>query len=492
MSHDNSSKSTPEQDHPAHVATYASGSIFGHLSNLAITSAVGMFAIMIVDLVDMYFISILGKPALAAAVGFAGLGLFLGASVCIGISVAVSTLVAQSLGEEDEEAARRLTVHGLIYSLLWTIPITILTMIYARELMSLIGATGESLELAVLYFRIVGVSLPVLGITFCAIALLRAVSDPKMSMWATIIGGLVNAVMDPLLIFGMGLGLNGAAIASVISRFSVFGIGIYGLFHKHELIAKPDWRLFFQDIRAVNSLAVPSILTNLSAPVSSAFATAQMAKFGTDAVAAAAVIGRLTPVAFCGLYGLSGAVGPVASQNVGAHQYNRVRETLLAGAKFVVIYVLPVTLLMSFLTDWLVSVFDLTGEAADLLGFYTTFIVISYLLFGLQLSTNPLFTALHHPGFATASNLGRDLLLAIPFIYLFSSWFGPQGVLAGQALANALAGLLAFATGMWMTRQVIEQDELAFSWHLPCPRSWMKPQLHHHRHVIPGVQHRGY
>lgn len=439
---------------------------------------------MIVDLVDMYFISLLGQPSLAAAVGFAGLGLFLGASVCIGVSVAVATLVAQSLGEKDEQRARRYAIHGFLYSLIWTIPITILTLIFAQELLSLIGAEGETLELAVLYFRIVGVSLPILGIAFIATSLLRSVGDARLSMWSTIVGGIVNAIFDPILIFGLGLQLKGAAIASVISRFSVAGIALYGILKKHELIVAPHWKEFFQDVWELNKLAIPSIITNLSAPVSSAYATAQMAQFGTNAVAAAAVIGRLTPVAFCGIYGLSGSVGPIASQNFGAKQFERVTQTLTASARFIVLYVVPVTIVMFLMQDLLASWFSLDEQAAELLSFYTTFIVASYLLFALQLAANPVFTALHHPGFATISNMGRDLLLAIPLISIFATHFGARGVLAGQALANAIAGILAFSVAMWMAKR-IERNE-------PLTVHWSKPTLHHHRHLPVGTQHRGH
>jgi len=467
----------------SHKATYTEGSVFGHLSNLAITSAIGMFAIMIVDLVDMYFISLLGEASLAAAVGFAGLGLFFGASVCIGISIAVSTLVAQALGEENEDQAKRYATHGFIYTLLWTVPITVLTLIYARPLLILIGATGETLNLAVTYFRIVGASLPILGLAFVANSLLRAVGAAKLSMWSTIIGGLVNAVFDPLLIFAAGLGLTGAAIASVISRVSVAAIALYSIISKHGLIIRPSRSEMLEDFKALSSLALPSLLTNLSGPVSAAFATSQMAKFGTDAVAAASVVGRLTPVAFAGLYGLSGAVGPVASQNMGAKKFDRVRATLLGAARFVVVYVVPVSVLMYFAQDALIAIFGLHGESAELLRFYATFVVGSYLLFGLQLSANPLFTALRHPGYATLSNLTRDLLLAIPLILFLSSEFGARGVLAGQALANGLAGIIAFAAALWMNGKVERGENIG--------PNWSRIRLHREKPVVPGVQHRG-
>lgn len=467
---------------PSHKATYTQGSVFGHVSNLAVTSAIGMFAIMIVDLVDMYFISILGEPSLAAAVGFAGLGLFFGASMCIGVSIAVSTLVAQALGEGDESLAKRYATHGFLYSLIWTVPVTVLTMIFARDILSAIGASGETLSLAINYFRIVGASLPVLGLAFIANSLLRAVGDARLSMWSTITGGVVNAVVDPLLIFGLGWGLTGAAIASVISRISVALMAIHSIIGKHALIVRPDYSTLLRDFKTLSTLAMPSLLTNLSGPLSAAYATSQMARFGTDAVAAASVVGRLTPVAFAGLYGLSSAVGPVASQNMGAGDFQRVRATLISAGKFVVIYVIPVCVLLHLSQDVLIRIFSLEGESADLLRFYATFVAGSYVLFGLQLSANPLFTALRHPGYATVSNIVRDLILAVPFVFLLSEQFGARGVLAGQALANALAGVIAFSGALWMSAKVERNESLG--------PDWTRKRLHRHRPVVPGVQHR--
>ena len=182
-------------------ATYTTGSIFKHLSTLSITSAIGLFAIFLVDLVDVFFISILGEAELAAAVGFAGIALFLGASVCIGIAVSLSTVVAQALGAADDSEAKRLASNGLFYTLLWTVPTTALTLYYAPDLLALVGASGRTLELAVMYFRTVGISLPILGFAMAGSSLLRSVGDAKMSMWSTLSGGIVNAILDPIFIF---------------------------------------------------------------------------------------------------------------------------------------------------------------------------------------------------------------------------------------------------------------------------------------------------
>jgi putative MATE family efflux protein len=480
---------------------YTEGPIFGHISTLSVTSAIGLFAIFAVDLVDVFFIALLGEPELAAAVGFAGTALFFGAAICIGLAIAVSTMVAQAVGEESildastqqppadttsSPASVRLATHGLTFMVIATTIAMVISLIYAPWLISLMGAEGQTLELAVHYFRIVGSSLPILGLAMAATSLLRAVGEAKLSMWATILGGLVNAILDPIFIFGFSLDLTGAAIASVISRCTVAGFAIYFIAVRHNLLRRPEWSKFGTDIKQLSGIAIPSLITNLAGPFGAAYATTQMARFGTDAVAAAAVIGRITPVAFAGLYGLSGAVGPVASQNMGAKQWHRVRQTLISSGVFVSLYVVPVAIGMFFLQDVLVDIFALEAAAADLLHFYCTFIVISYWLFGLQLAANPLFTALRHPGFATISNIGRDLCLGIPLVYLGSTWFGAPGVLAGQAIGNMIAGVLAFSIALWLTARV----EKGLSIDLPFIA--IKQRWHFHRAVVPGVQHRGH
>lgn len=472
---------------------YTEGSIFRHISTLSITSAIGLFAIFAVDLVDVFFISLLGEPELAAAVGFAGTALFFGAAICIGLAIATSTVVAQAIGAARLDTAEhtggestRLATHGLVFGALLTIPLAALSVIYAPHLIGLMGAKGHTLDLAVGYFRIVGLSLPILGLAMAGTSLLRAVGEAKMSMWATIIGGLVNAVLDPILIFVFQLDLTGAAIASVLSRCTVAGMALYFVVNRHQLVCMPKWREFLIDSRQLLNIAIPSLITNLAGPFGAAYATTQMAKFGTDAVAAAAVIGRITPVAFAGLYGLSGAVGPVASQNMGAQQWSRVRQTLLASGIFVTLYVIPVAILLFVVKGVLINVFDLQGEAAELLQFYCTFIVITYWLFGLQLAANPLFTALRHPGYATISNIGRDLCFGIPLVYIGSTLFGAQGVLAGQALGNMLAGILAFTIALWLSKRIENGESIDL------PIKLLGQRWHFHRAVVPGVQHRGH
>lgn len=467
-------------------APYTKGPVGPHLLTLASTSAVGIGTLFLVDLVDMFFIALLGQPALAAAVGYAGAGLFFMASICIALSIAVSTLVGRALGSGDEEGARHFATNGIILGLLLTLPATALSLFYAAPVMALLGASGETLELAIRYFRILNASLPVLVFSIVGTGLLRVVGAPKRSMQITLIGGIVNAVLDPIFIFVFHWGLDGAAIASVASRLTVAGLTVFALLGDFELLVRPVWNRFRKDLKPLASQAVPALATNLSTPIGAAFVTSQMGQFGDAAVAAASVTGRITPVAFAGLFGLSTAVGPVASQNAGADQLERVKETLSTASRYVLSYVLPVAALLALGNSLIIDAFDLTDNAASLVRFYCVVITFTYAMSGLQFVASPVYSALNHPGYSTVANVGRDLLLTLPLVLLGAANFGAHGVMAGQAAAASLAGLLSLT----VARRLIAIET---SGHRATLSDWLhRKPCEFHRPIAAGVQTRGH
>ena len=467
-------------------APYTKGPVGPHILTLTTTSAVGFGTLFLVDLVDMFFIALLGQPALAAAVGYAGAGLFFMASICIALSIAVSTLVGRALGADEEEDARHLATNGMVLGLLLTLPATLLSLRYASPIMAQLGAKGETLDLAVRYFSILNASLPVLVFSIVGTGLLRVVGAAKRSMTITLVGGVVNAVLDPIFIFVFDWGLDGAALASVASRLTVAGLALVVLLREFRLLTVPSWRRFRTDIRPLASQAGPALLTNLSTPIGAAFVTSQMAQFGDAAVAAASVTGRITPVAFAGMFGLSTAVGPVASQNAGANRLSRVYDTLATATRYLFTYVLPVAALLALGNGVIIDLFDLTDDAASLVRFFCIAITFSYMLSGLQFVAGPIFSALNHPGYSTLANIGRDLLLTLPLVLAGANYFGAHGVMAGQALAASIAGVLSAA----VARRLIAIES---SGHRATLSDWLhKSPCDFHRPVSPSIQTRGH
>ena len=150
-------------------------------------------------------------------------------------------------------------------------------------------------------------------------------------MVATVYGGLANAALDPLLIFGAGWDLTGAAIATVIARFVIAGTALVPVVRHHGGFDRPSTASLLPDARPIAVIALPAILTQLTTPVGPASVTRAVAGFGADAVAGVAIIGRMTPVAFGVIFALAGAIGPIIGQNYGAGDMVRVRQAFRQG-----------------------------------------------------------------------------------------------------------------------------------------------------------------
>jgi len=232
---------------------------------------------------------------------------------------------------------------------------------------------------------------------------------------------------------------------SVISRSVLLAIGLHGVWRVHRMLAPFERGYFWSDARALSTVAGPAVLTNLATPVGAAFVTHSVAQFGASAVAGQATVDRLTPVAFGLIYALSGAVGPILAQNLGARRYDRVQQTLRASLGFMVVAVAGAWLLLALLQGPLIWAFSLDGQAAQLLQAFCTWLAASFFFAGALFVANAAFNNLGRPLWSTSFNWARATLGTIPLAW-WGARYGPVGVLAGQALGTAVFGALA----MWM------------------------------------------
>jgi Na+-driven multidrug efflux pump len=273
--------------------------------------------------------------------------------------------------------------------------------------------------------------------------LLRATGDAKRAMYVTLIGGAATAVLDPVLIFGFDLGIHGAAISSVLSRFALIATGFVFLHRKHDLLAFPSFNVVAGTIRPYLSIAVPAIMTQLATPVGNAYVTLQIADYGDSAVAGWAVIGRIIPVAFGAMFAMSGAVGPILGQNFGARHFDRLRSTMRDSFLLMTIYVLIVSVLLALGRNGIAFIFGATGDAGELVSFFCLFISFTFLFNGLLFVSNAAFNNLGFALYSTAFNWGRSVVGVVPLVWLGARYYGAEGALAGYGLSAVIFGLAA-------------------------------------------------
>ena len=450
MSQSNARHTTPAASAGPRFVT---GSLLRHIGVMAGTGAIGLVAIFAVDLVNLLYISMLGEQAIAAAVGFAGVVGFFHLSVFIGMLIGIAAVVSRAIGAQRMAEARGLATSSLVISAALALTMSALTWVFLAPILRLLGAEGRVLELAHGFLSITLPSTVLLGLGMACSALLRSVGDARRAMLVTLVPAIVTAVLDPLFIFYFGLGLDGAAIVLVLARMVMTGVGLYGAWRVQKLLAPLQTSRLRTDARTLFTVAGPAVLTNLATPVGAAFVTHSVAQFGASAVAGQATIERLVPVAFGLIYSLSGAVGPVLAQNLGARQFDRVREGLRASLGFMVGAVAVAWLLLAVLQGPLIQVFSLEGVAADMVHAFCSWIAASFFFMGALFVANAAFNNLGHPLWSTAFNWGRATLGTIPFAW-WGAQYGPVQVLAGQAVGAVLFGSLAMWTAFRLTARL--------------------------------------
>ncbi|WP_419730723.1 MATE family efflux transporter [Lichenicola sp.] len=435
---------------------FCTGSIMRHTAVMAGTGAIGLVAVFAVDLLNLFYISLLGDRGLTAAIGFTGAVGMLQIAVSIGMSIGLGAVTSRLIGAERFEEAGAVASSALIVMAAIMLLIGLVTVALLDPILTMLGATGSTFHAVAGYVRIVSPFLPLITLGMGFSSLLRALGDARRSMTVTLWGAAASACLDPLLILGLGfglhLGLTGAAIATVISRGLTAFLGFRSV-QRHGLLQAPHPSRLLPDSRRVARVAMPAILTNLATPVGGAFVIHALSSFGLQAVAGQATIDRITPVAFAFIYALTGSVGPIIGQNLGAGKFPRVRETLRASLLLVLACVAVMWAVLATFQDQVVALFSATGTGAQLIHVFCSVTVAGFLWVGALFVANAAFNNLGFPLLSTLFNWGRATLGTIPFVTI-GMRHGPVGVLVGQAAGGVVFGSLAVITAFLVTRRL--------------------------------------
>jgi putative MATE family efflux protein len=434
-------------------AKFVTGSLWRHVVVMSLTSSVGLMAIFVVDLVNILYISWLLDPVATAAVGYAGAVLFFTTSFGIGISIAVSALVARALGQRDAGLARQRASSGMVLTAALGVAFSAGVWLLLGPIVGLLGATGPTAEATVHFLAISLAGQPLLMAAITASAILRSHGDARRSMMVTVWGAGILAVVDPVLIFGLDLGLTGAALAGLVSRTGMMVMGIWPLLRHHGGFVPVRGAALVGDVRALSGIAGPAVLTQVATPVGQAMVTRLMAPYGEAAVAGLAITGRLTPVALGVIFALAGAVGPIIGQNAGAGRMDRVRSTIWAAVWFMGAVIVGITLVLWLARGALADVFHAQGITRDLIFLFCGPLCLLFFFNGLIFISNAACNNLGRPLMSTAINWARHTVGTVPFAIWFGGIWGAQGVLIGQAVGGVVFGGLA----LWIALRVISR-----------------------------------
>lgn len=317
---------------PAKSRDLTTGSIPGHYRALAVPTAIGMMFVTLYNVVDVFYAGVLSTTAQAGlAISFPTF--FILMTIGFGINGAMGALIGNALGQKDMARARQIAHQGLSYALIATVVAGILGYVFAPSLIGLISEPGPYRDAAIQYIRVLLLGLPGFLIAIGANGILVAQGDTVSMQRAQIVAFFANLVLCPLFIWGLpglipGIGFNGIALSTVASQ-SAIAIWILSRILRSEVMrhdAPATYRANLSDFRAITGQAVPTAFTMMVMMIAGFVVQYFLKDFGGSAVAAYGVALRVEQLILLPAFGLTGALLPIAAQNYGAGDFDRVRE----------------------------------------------------------------------------------------------------------------------------------------------------------------------
>lgn len=411
--------------------------------------------------VDIYFVGTLGASAVAT-VGLTETYLFLLYSIGMGLSMAVTAIVARRIGEKNKEQAGISAVQAIFLAVLVSLPFALAGIFFARDLLGLMGGDAWTLEHGYRYMQWMLGGNAVIMLLFVINSIFRGAGDAAIAMRVLWLANGFNIVLDPVLIYGLGpfpeLGIEGAAIATNIGR----GIGVlmqlWVLFKggKHIRVLRAHLYLDGQAISRIIRTSLGGIGQMIVAMTSWIFVMRIIAEFGSQAVAGATIALRIMMFTLMPAWGMSNAVATLVGQNLGAQKPDRAERSVWVTGFWNMLFLIGVSVFYFLFSHSLVSIFTDDAAVISVGGKWLTIVSYSYFVYAWWMVAVQAFNGAGDTATPTKINLVFFWLIQIPLSYFMAKVLGMgyTGVFWAIFISETSVGLFTlwmFKKGGWKT-----------------------------------------
>jgi len=434
---------------PETQASLIDGPIAPKLISLTIPMLFGIMGMVIFNLVDTIYIGQLGTAELAA-LSFTFPVVMMVTSLGLGIGVGASTLISFAIGEGNQLKVQRITTDSLVLSLLLVAIFVAVGYLTIDPLFTLLGATPDIIILIREYMEIWYLGVPFVIVPMVGNNALRAKGDMKTPAAIMIAIVIVNIILDPLLIFGLGpfpeLGLKGAAIATVFARAISLFIGLYVLHYRNNMLtfSSPGIREVILSWKNLLSIALPAAGSKMIVPVAIGIVTQLIANYGPAPVAAFGAAARAEFFMLAIVIALSSVINPFVGQNIGANKVDRAREALRLALRFALLWGAGSFLVLFLFANPIARLFSSEEEVINNIVLYLHIIPFGYALRGVFDIVTNVLNVLRKPLQSAGLVFMQMIVLIVPLIYLGSYYYGIQGIFIGLVVANLIAGTIGY------------------------------------------------
>lgn len=425
-----------------------SGPIGRVLYKLTLPMVIGIIAVFFFNLVDTFFIALLGTQSLAA-VSFTMPIAMIVMNLAIGLGIASSALIARATGARNHLLAQQYVAASLLLTLVLAIVMLIFGLLFNDDVFILLGAGEELLPLIWQYMQFWWPGVVVMMLMIVINSNMRAVGNTKLPSMMMLGSAVLNAILDPILIFGIGpiegMGVAGAALASTLCWLAVVLVMIYSLakidlLHWGELTFKALLNIW----QRLMSLGIPAIITNVLVPVASGFLLVMIAPMGEQTVAAFGVGARIEPFAIVAILALTSTIPVFVGQNFAAGQHDRIWQALSIAVRFILLWQIVVWLILWAVSPFLATIFSQDQVVIDQIVNYLMIMPVGYAGMGIVLCANSALNALQKTSISMLLNLVRLSIFYVPLAWLGGHFYGFEGLLFGASLGNLIAGFLVW------------------------------------------------
>lgn len=423
------------------------GSLFKAILTLALPIMLNNLISTFYNLGDAYWVSKIGDIPMAA-INFVWPVSFLTFSIAMGISIAGGSIVSQYIGAGKRHEANTTAQQLYIFGVLFGILSSILGWIFTPTILDLMNASGELLHYGTIYLRIIFLEMPFLFLMNIFFSMNQAQGD---TVTPTIVNGssaILNIALDPLFIFVFGLGIQGAAIATVLSKipFAIYGVyrmsSIRGSIHIRPLYFKIDK----DKMKDLIKIGIPSSLGSSGVALGFVFLFALIATYGDNAVTAVGIGNRINALAFMPAIGIGAALSTITGQNLGAKNIPRIKIAFKYSI-LLALGILTFTCSLIFMnSENLVRIFTDTPEIVKMGSFYLKILAATTPSISFFNCSVGLFNGSGHTKYSMFLEAGRLWLIRMPLIYILGQTLtvGTDGIWFGVGISNLIAATIAF------------------------------------------------
>ncbi|MDW7729905.1 MAG: MATE family efflux transporter [Bacillota bacterium] len=415
------------------------------LIRFSVPATISMLVTATYNIVDTIFVGRLGIEAIAALSVAFPFQMLLGA-LGIGTGVGAASLISRSLGANQKDVARKAIGQVITLSVIYGIIIAVVGWFYLDPILVLFGATPEIIGLAGDYMVVITTGSVMFFLIMSLNNVVRGEGNPRFSMNVMIATALINIILDPIFIFVLGLGVQGAAVATVLAKI----IGVILILHyfitgRGEIkVNLKCLKLNYENIRKIYVIGFPVMIMQVSTNVSLIIANNILGAYGYLPIAALGLIFRLIMFALMPVIGISQGLLPIIGYNFGAQKMQRIREAMVKG---LLLSVGVVTFFGVIYFSWPALFLSIFTDDRELIALGTgamRIMVFMFPLIGAQVVFTTYFQAAGRGLPSLLLSILRDVLLFIPLLLILSGLFGLDGVWYSRPLSDLVAFLITY------------------------------------------------